>query len=73
MWVIDAYAVRTFNLSVDMHLMPVTDTNTDDWEGGVCIARCKDLTVTHGPVPDDGCHCGIHAAKTMDTLSGMGS
>lgn len=62
----DVYAVRTFHLSLDMHLLPVTDTTTD-WVGGDCIAQCR-MGGRHGPAPADHCECGIYAVEDIPAL-----
>lgn len=65
--VIDVYALRTFYLSLDMHLLPVTDPSSD-WVGGTCVADCR-AGRSHGPAPVDYCTCGIYAVKNLDNLN----
>jgi hypothetical protein len=63
--VVGVHGLRTFRLSEDGHLIPVT-TFSDDWQGGICIARCLHEPAHQPPVDD--CECGIYSFRDLASL-----
>ncbi|QNK83113.1 hypothetical protein [Nakamurella sp. PAMC28650] len=64
----DVHGLRTFRVSDDGHLLPVTAVD-DSWRGGVCIARCRHRPAHRAPV--ESCRCGIYTFRTLSVLRGQ--
>ncbi len=64
-FLVDVHGLRTFRVSDDGHLLPVTAMD-DSWRGGTCIARCR-REPGHQP-PDDDCRCGIYSFRHLPIL-----
>ncbi len=64
----DVHGLRTFRVSDDGNLLPVTAVD-DSWRGGVCIARCRHRPGHRAPV--ENCRCGIYTFRTLSVLRGQ--
>ena len=64
--VVGVYGLRTFRVSLDGHLLPLTQL-TNDWAGGRCVARCA-VGGDH-TAPETGCTCGIHSFRDRAHLA----
>jgi hypothetical protein len=64
----DVHGLRTFRVSDDGNLLPVTAVD-DSWRGGVCIARCRHRPSHRAPV--ESCRCGIYTFRTLSVLRGQ--
>lgn len=64
----DVHGLRTFRVSDDGNLLPVTAID-DSWRGGVCIARCRHRPNHQAPV--ERCRCGIYTFRTLSVLRGQ--
>ncbi len=62
---VGVHGLRTFRVSDDGHLLPVTSVD-DSWRGGVCIARCRRTPLHSAPV--DRCRCGIYSFRSLQVL-----
>ncbi|MET3804933.1 hypothetical protein ABIB25_001929 [Nakamurella sp. UYEF19] len=61
----DVHGLRTFRVSDDGHLLPVTAVD-DSWRDGICIARCRHRASHRAPV--ENCRCGIYTFRTLSVL-----
>jgi hypothetical protein len=64
--VVGAYGLRTFRVSLDGNLLPLTQLSID-WAGGRCIARCA-VGGEH-TAPETTCTCGIHSFRDLAHLA----
>ena len=64
--VVGVYGLRTFRVSLDGNLLPLTQL-TNDWAGGRCVARCA-VGGEH-TVPETACTCGIHSFRDRAHLA----
>jgi len=64
--VVGVYGLRTFRVSLDGNLLPLTQL-TNDWAGGRCVARCA-VGGDH-TAPETGCTCGIHSFRDRAHLA----
>lgn len=62
---VGVHGLRTFRVSDDGNLLPVTAVD-DSWRGGVCIARCR-RNPAHS-APADRCRCGIYTFRNLPVL-----
>ena len=64
--VVGVHGLRTFRVSLDGNLLPLTQL-TNDWAGGRCVARCA-VGGEH-TVPETACTCGIHSFRDRAHLA----
>ena len=64
--VVGVYGLRTFRVSLDGNLLPLTQL-TNDWAGGRCVARCA-VGGDH-TAPETACTCGIHSFRDRAELA----
>ena len=64
--VVGVYGLRTFRVSLDGNLLPLTQLSID-WAGGRCIARCA-VGGEH-TAPETACTCGIHSFRDRAHLA----
>ena len=64
--VVGVYGLRTFRVSLDGNLLPLTQLSID-WAGGRCIARCA-VGGKH-TAPETACTCGIHSFRDLAHLA----
>ena len=64
--VVGVYGLRTFRVSLDGNLLPLTQMSID-WAGGRCVARCA-VGGDH-TAPETGCTCGIHSFRDLAHLA----
>lgn len=62
---VGVHGLRTFRVSDDGNLLPVTAVD-DSWRGGVCVARCR-RNPAHA-APADHCRCGIYTFRNLPVL-----
>ena len=62
---VGVHGLRTFRVSDDGHLLPVTAVD-DSWRGGVCVARCRRRASHRAPA--DRCRCGIYTFRNLTIL-----
>ncbi len=61
--VVGVFALRTFRVSANGYLLPLSFTGAD-WADGTCIARCG----RGNRAPADGCTCGIYSLRDLRDL-----
>ena len=61
--VVGVFALRTFRVSANGYLMPLSFTSAD-WADGTCIARCG----RRHAAPADGCTCGVYSLRDLRDL-----
>ncbi len=61
---VGVFALRTFRVSVDGFLLPVSFVG-DDWAKGLCIAGCR--KAPHS-APDPQCTCGLYSLTDLHEL-----
>ncbi|MGS0688766.1 hypothetical protein ACVBEQ_27050, partial [Nakamurella sp. GG22] len=61
--VVGVFGLRTFRVSANGYLLPLSFTSAD-WADGTCIARCG---LGHA-APADGCTCGIYSLRDLRDL-----
>lgn len=61
--VVGLFAVRTFRVSANGFLVPLSFTSAD-WADGTCIARCG----RGHAAPADGCTCGVYSLRDLREL-----
>lgn len=61
--VVGLFALRTFRVSIEGHLLPVGCTDTS-WITGSCIAECG----RNHLAPADDCTCGIYSLQNLNEL-----
>lgn len=61
--VVGLFALRTFRVSANGYLLPVSFAGAD-WADGTCIARCG----RGHAAPADGCTCGIYSLRDLRDL-----
>ena len=64
--VVGVYGLRTFRVSLDGNLLPLTQLSID-WAGGRCVARCA-VGGDH-KAPETACTCGIHSFRDRAHLA----
>jgi len=64
--VVGVHGLRTFRVSLDGNLLPLTQL-TNDWAGGRCVARCA-VGGEH-TVHETACTCGIHSFRDRAHLA----
>ena len=64
--VVGVHGLRTFRVSLDGNLLPLTQL-TNDWAGGRCVARCA-VGGDH-TAPETACTCGIHSFRDRAELA----
>ena len=64
--VVGVYGLRTFRVSLDGNLLPLTQLS-NDWAGGRCVARCA-VGGEH-TAPETGCTCGIYSFRDLVHLA----
>ena len=64
--VVGVHGLRTFRVSLDGNLLPLTQL-TNDWAGGRCVARCA--VGGHHTAPETACTCGIHSFRDREHLA----
>ena len=61
--VVGVFALRTFQVSANGVLLPLSFTGAD-WADGTCIARCG----RGHAAPADGCTCGVYSLRDLRDL-----
>ena len=61
--VVGLFALRTFRVSANGFLVPLSFTSAD-WADGTCIARCG----RGHAAPADGCTCGVYSLRDLRDL-----
>ncbi len=61
--VVGLFALRTFRVSANGFLLPLSFTSAD-WADGTCIARCG----RGHAAPADGCTCGVYSLRDLRDL-----
>lgn len=61
--VVGVFGLRTFRVSTDGFLLPLSLTSAD-WVDGTCIARCG----RGHAAPGDGCACGVYSLRDLRDL-----
>lgn len=61
--VVGVFALRTFRVSANGFLLPLSFTGAD-WADGTCIARCG----RGHAAPADGCTCGVYSLRDLRDL-----
>ena len=64
-FLVDVHGLRTFRVSDDGHLLPVTAVD-DSWRDGVCIAKCRRDSDHRAPADD--CRCGVYSFRHLPVL-----
>jgi len=62
---VDVHGLRTFRVSQDGNLLPVTAID-DSWRSGVCVATCRRRANHQAPV--EGCTCGLYTFRSLGVL-----
>ena len=64
--VVGVYGLRTFRVSLDGNLLPLTQLS-NDWVDGRCVARCA--VGDEHTAPETGCTCGIYSFRDLEQLA----